>query len=82
MSDKEKLRQQWATKAEKQLKGKKIAAVRYLTEQEKENMMWRNSAPVIFFEDGSYLFPSRDDEGNNAGALFTSFDELPTIPII
>ena len=51
-------------------------------DKEQEALGWYNSSLVIFFTDGSYLFPSQDDEGNGAGALFTSFKELPTIPVI
>jgi len=37
---------------------------------------------VIFFSDGTYIFPSCDDEGNNAGALFTSDKENDVLPVI
>ena len=76
------LTKQWGERASKNLKGKVIAEVRYLTEEEVNGMGWYHSALAIFFTDGSYIFPSRDDEGNDAGALFASFEDLPVIPVI
>lgn len=76
------LRKVWADRATKHLLGKTIAHVRYLSDEERDAMGWYSSALVIFFTDGSHIFPSQDDEGNDAGALFTSFDDLDTIPVI
>jgi hypothetical protein len=33
-------------------------------------------------DNGEMLYPSSDDEGNGAGALHTTIDELPIIPVI
>lgn len=70
----------WNDKCSKFLVGKTIAAVRYMNDEEAE-MFDGEKCLVIFFKDGSYIFPSRDDEGNGAGALFTSDDDLPIIPV-
>lgn len=72
----------WGDKVAKLLVGKTITAVRYLTEEEREDLCWHDRAVVITLNDGTVLFPSRDDEGNGAGALFTNSDELPTVPVI
>lgn len=64
------------------LVGKKIKEVRYLTNDEKEDLGWYRRSLVIFFTDGTYMFPSQDDEGNDAGALFTNIKGLETIPVI
>lgn len=76
------LKQQWADQAAAKLVGRTITEVRYLTGQEQEDLGWYNASLVVFFDDGSYMFPSQDDEGNGAGALFTSHEDLPTIPVI
>jgi hypothetical protein len=44
-------------------------------------MMWYNRAPVIVFTDGSWIIASTDDEGNDAGALFTSNKQMGVIPV-
>lgn len=62
------------TKVAEKLVGKTIKEVRYMTKEEAEEMMWYKRPIVIFFTDGSHMFPSMDDEGNDGGALF-GFDE-------
>lgn len=85
MSDKNTLQaivKKWEQDCSKHLKGKTIAEVRYMTNAEQKNHDWYRKAVVIFFTDGSYIYPSADDEGNAPGALFTSFKDLPIIPVI
>jgi hypothetical protein len=79
---KDNLIKQWEKECSKHLVGKKIYTVRYMTDEEMEEHLWDKKALVIIFTDGSYIYASSDDEGNNGGALFTSFDNLPTIPVI
>ena len=72
----------WGDQATKALVGKKIVAARYLNDDEVESLGWYKSAIVLLLDDGTYVYPSRDDEGNGAGALFTSHADLPVIPVI
>ena len=72
----------WASEARKILVGRTIAAVRYMTEEEAADSDFDSSPIVIIFDDGSYIFPMRDDEGNDAGALATSNEDTPTLPVI
>jgi hypothetical protein len=78
----DKLRAKWAAKAEEQLKHRRIVSCRYMLPEELELLGWDNSPLVIQLDDGTLLYASSDDEGNNAGALFTTLDRLPTIPVI
>ncbi len=64
------LRAQWAEKFTR-LKGRTITVVRYLTDEECATMGWDRAPLVLQLDDGTLLFPSCDDEGNAAGALFT-----------
>ena len=66
----------WTKKASDLLLNKKIVAVRYLTDEEKEDLGWYARCIVIQLNDGTMIFPSRDDEGNNAGSLFTTNEDL------
>ena len=69
-----------AQTAEKFLVGRRIKEVRYLTKDEAEQMYWSKRPLVIIFDNGSYMFASADDEGNNGGALFFNDSEVfPTI---
>ena len=72
----------WRVLAGEKLIGRTIMEVRYLTDEEMEDCCWYEKSLVIIFENGEYIFASSDDEGNNAGALFTSWQDLPTIPTI
>lgn len=73
---------QIAKAAEALLVGRRIVGVRFLTDEEQRSLYWFRKAPVIELDDGNFLFPSADDEGNDAGALFTSFEQLLTIPVL
>lgn len=72
----------WNLECAKHLIGKTIKNVRYMTDKEMNESGWCKKPLVIFFTDGSYMFSSADDEGNEAGALFTSFEGLDVIPTI
>lgn len=82
MTDKKQLIENWNKRCSDELVGKTIKEVRYMTDEELEMYGWFKRVLVIFFTDGSYMLPSMDDEGNDGGALFTSFEKLPTIPVI
>jgi len=72
----------WTDEVSKLIVGRKIVGFRYLTEQEQQDLDWYAAAPVLVLDDGNQIFASADDEGNNAGALFTTFESMQTIPVI
>jgi hypothetical protein len=73
---------EWIKMVEKLLKGKTIVGVRWLTKKEAEDFCWSSRPVVLLLNDGTSIYPSRDDEGNDGGALLTTNDELSTIPVI
>lgn len=60
----------WSEKATKELVGKKIVGARYLSKKEMTALGWTKSVLIMELDDGTLLFPSMDDEGNDGGALF------------
>lgn len=56
--------------------GKKVTAVRTLTEEEVSSLCWDltfSDIPfVLIFDDGQALIPSRDPEGNGPGFLISA----------
>lgn len=81
--DKNGYKTEWSVKIGKKLEGRKIVNVRWMDDQEVEDMGWYGSAVVIELDDGTLLFPSRDDEGNDAGSLFgAKGDEFFVVPVI
>jgi hypothetical protein len=75
------LENKWTTDIAALLVGKKITKVRYMTEKERDQIGWDARPIVIILDDGTALYPSQDDEGNNAGSIFTNTDSLPTNPV-
>lgn len=72
----------WTEVAAKQILGKKIVLVRYLSQTEAEELGW-NERPVVFqLDDGNVIIPSRDDEGNGGGALFTNDEKNSVLPVL
>ena len=72
----------WNEVAQKLLLGKKIVNVRYMTNAEMEDMGWYVRTVAFQTEDGLWFFPSRDDEGNDGGALFTSDEKNSCLPVM
>tara|TARA_R110002050_G_scaffold287110_4_gene438105 strand:- start:2159 stop:2410 length:252 start_codon:yes stop_codon:yes gene_type:complete len=76
------LTKKWTMIAADQLLGKQIVKVEYMTSEECENKGWY-SRPVMFqLDDGNWIFPSQDDEGNNGGALFTNHKKEWVLPVL
>lgn len=72
----------WTDVAKKMLLNRKIVGVRYLLDEEMESLGWDDRTIVLILDDGNMIFPSCDDEGNCAGALFTNHSDQPVIPVI
>ena len=79
MSETEKL---WTDKVADKLVGRTVTGVRYATEKECAEMGWYSRPVILILDDGSYIFPMADDEGNDGGAMATSHDDLTTIPVL
>ena len=73
---------EWTDKISKLLVGKKITAVEYMSEAEAKEQGWYRRPIQIQLDNGTWLTPSQDDEGNDGGSLFTKVKELPTIPVL
>lgn len=66
----------------KSLVGQTIVKIEYLSPKDSKKLFGWNYQPCeIHLSNGVILTPSCDDEGNNAGAIFTNIDGLATIPV-
>lgn len=81
MNDSE-LTKHWDKVASDLLLGRKITKVRYFTEEEAENMGWTGRPVAMLLDNGIWVFPSSDDEGNEGGSLFTSDDKVQALPLM
>ena len=64
------LKRRWKREAERRLLGRRIAGVRWMTAAEQESCDWQHAAVVLLLDNGVAIWPSADDEGNDAGALY------------
>jgi hypothetical protein len=60
----------WLKHAKKNLIGKTITDIRYMTDGEAKELCWEDKPLIIIFNDGSFIYSSIDGEGNNGGFLF------------
>ena len=74
--------EEWLKLAKKNLMGMLITNIRLLTPEEQESLGWENNCFVIVLKNGHCIFASSDDEGNDAGAIFTTFEDCPTLPVM
>jgi hypothetical protein len=72
----------WTLKARETLKGQVCVGGRYITKEEAKAFEWSNRPFALFFESGLIVYAVSDDEGNQGGALFTSDENLPLIPVM
>ena len=72
----------WSKDVAKVLVGRTIVGVEYLTDMELDALGWHERSVVLKLDDGNAIIASRDDEGNGAGALMTTFEAMPTIPVV
>lgn len=82
VSTKNTITKKWEDRCSAVLVGKTIKSVRYQFTCEMKDLGWSKKSLVIFFTDGSFIFPSMDEEANNAGTFLTSFKGLEGIPTI
>ena len=74
--------QYWTELITKHLVGRKITKVEYIPVEEMEENMWYKRPIAIQLDNQYWLIPMMDDEGNDGGAMSTTFNNLPTIPVI
>ena len=73
----------WEEKISKQLVGRKIVQVRWMTKEEADESYWDYQPVLLILDDGTALCPMSDDEGNEGSALAVlNNEELSTIPVM
>lgn len=49
--------------------GRKIVGFRWLSKEEMQEMMWWGDGYILLLDDGGFLIPSSDAEGNAPGVV-------------
>ena len=70
----------WTTLIKKHLLGRKIVDVQCTSEEEVEHQGWHRQPIQIKLDNGTWLTPSMDDEGNDGGSIHTNLKDMPIIP--
>lgn len=66
----------------KRLEGRTITSMRQMTIEEADHLGFYCRPVILGLDDGSVLFPMRDDEGNDGGAMwFAAEDTHLVIPV-
>tara|TARA_Y100000004_G_scaffold53443_1_gene59436 strand:+ start:803 stop:1063 length:261 start_codon:yes stop_codon:yes gene_type:complete len=76
------IQEYWTEKINKELLGRKITKIEYLTQKELDDNMWDRSPIAIELDNRIWLVPMADDEGNDGGSISTNIKNLPIIPTI
>jgi len=76
------IQEYWTEKINKELLGRKITKIEYLTQKELDDNMWDKSPIAIELDNRIWLVPMADDEGNNGGSISTNIKNLSVIPTI
>jgi len=72
----------WNKEASKRLVGRTIKKVKWLDADNTYKLFgWDHQPCEIHLDDGTILTPSADDEGNNAGAIFTNIKDFQVLPV-
>jgi hypothetical protein len=79
METKESIQKELLKLIGKHLIGKKIVRVRYMDAKEVKDNEWYKSGIVLVLNDGNIIYPIANNEGNDAGAMGTSFEGMETI---
>ena len=75
-------RDHWQKKAEKFLLGRKIEKIEWMTDKEADDLDWHSRPICLLLDNGTWIYPQRDDEGNDGGALFVvNNDDEETLPV-
>lgn len=72
----------WTEIASDLLLNRKIVKVRYMEQAEADDMGWYSRPVAFLLDNGVWVFPSADDEGNNGGALFTTDRNNSVLPVL
>ena len=70
----------WLKTASKLLVGRTIVGVDYISEEERDQHYLAHRAIVLRLDNGLEIFPMADEEGNDAGCLFTTDRKVGILP--
>ena len=64
------LGQQWKNRLSPELLGQRIVRMHYMSKKDAEELGWYKRPLMLMLENGTWIIPQQDDEGNDGGALW------------
>ena len=64
------LGQQWKNRLSPELLGQRIVRMHYMSKKDAEGLGWYKRPLMLMLENGTWIIPQQDDEGNDGGALW------------
>tara|TARA_R110000751_G_scaffold25184_2_gene68652 strand:+ start:555 stop:788 length:234 start_codon:yes stop_codon:yes gene_type:complete len=74
--------EKWTKAVADKLVGKTIESVEFMSKEGAEEWGWYHRPIKLNLSDGHQLLISKDDEGNDGGSIFTTYEDLPVIPVL
>ena len=75
------MKNKWLKKANKVFLGRKIVKVEWMSDKEIDNAGWDKRPLCLLLDDGTWIYPMADDEGNEGGALYTTNNTGNCFPV-
>ena len=70
----------WITLIKKHLLNRKIVEIKCMSDEDAKYQGWNKQPIQIKLDNGTWLTPSIDDEGNDGGSIQTNLEDMPIIP--
>ena len=64
------LGQQWKNRLSPEILGQRIVRMHYMSKKDAEELGWYKRPLMLMLENGTWIIPQQDDEGNDGGALW------------
>ena len=64
------LGQKWKNRLSPELLGQRIVRMHYMSKKDAEELGWYKRPLMLMLENGTWIIPQQDDEGNDGGSLW------------
>jgi hypothetical protein len=64
------LGQKWKNRLSPELLGQRIVKMHYMSKRDAEELGWYKRPLMLMLENGTWIIPQQDDEGNDGGAMW------------
>tara|TARA_Y200000002_G_scaffold377692_1_gene383730 strand:+ start:1911 stop:2276 length:366 start_codon:yes stop_codon:yes gene_type:complete len=62
--------QQWKNRLSPEILGQRIVRMQYMSKKDAEGLGWYKRPLMLMLENGTWIIPQQDDEGNDGSALW------------